>query len=529
MSKNVFFTLCIALVVLSCARRGYITGGEVDMEPPKVLKTTPENFSTAFNAKEIVINFDEYVKLKDVNKQLIVSPPLKYRPEITPYTASKYIKIRLRDTLLPNTTYSFNFGQSIEDNNEGNKLRGYKYVFSTGSYIDSLTLSGSVKDALDKDTQSYISVMLYEMHEQFNDSIIYKENPRYVTTTMDSATTFTFENLKEGKYLLIALKDQNNNFRFDPRDDKIGYHSEVVSIPTNEKIKLELFKEILDFKAVRAFETSKNKIVLAYEGNPEKAEVELYNGSEKLQTRITKMPDRDSLLVWYQPVEADSLMLMVKSDTLEKSFSVKLREKKVDTLMISAKIPRTFGFRDTATLEFLTPIERIDSSKVKIYKDSVEVESQIKYDSFKQRLELAFQTEEKQKYMFLMLPEAVTDFFGKSNDSLKVDFATKEYSEYGNLKIVLQNVKEFPVIVQLTDNKGKVVAEHYTEEENEVEFMYLNPAIYTIRIVYDSNKNGIWDTGNYLKKIQPERVVYYPEPIDVRANWDIEQTFILKE
>src|SRR5690554_7043633 len=138
MSKNVFFTLCIALVVLSCARRGYITGGEVDMEPPKVLKTTPENFSTAFNAKEIVINFDEYVKLKDVNKQLIVSPPLKYRPEITPYTASKYIKIRLRDTLLPNTTYSFNLGKALKTTTKANNLEGINTWFSTESKINFL-------------------------------------------------------------------------------------------------------------------------------------------------------------------------------------------------------------------------------------------------------------------------------------------------------------------------------------------------------------------------------------------------------
>src|SRR5690606_37091242 len=116
-----------------------------------------------------------------------------------------------------------------------------------------------------------------------------------------------------------------------------------------------------------------------------------------------------------------------------------------------------------------------------------------------------------------------------SDLTLKVDFSTKNYSDYGNLKVILQNVKEFPVIIQLTDNKGKIIAEHYTEEENSVEFMYLNPAIYTLRVIYDSNKNGIWDTGNYLRKTQPEKVVYYPEPIDVRANWDIEQTFILKE
>lgn len=529
MSKNVLFTLCIALVVWSCAKRGHITGGEVDIYPPKILKTTPENFSTNFNAKEIIINFDEYVKLKDVNKQLIVSPPLKYRPEITPYSASKQIKIRLRDTLQPNTTYSFNFGQSIEDNNENNKLRSFKYVFSTGSYIDSLSLSGYLKDALDKDTQSYVSVLLYEVNEQFNDSIIYKENPRYVTTTMDSTTSFTLENLKEGNYLLVALKDQNNNFRFDPQYDKIGFHNEIIAVPTEENFKLELFKEVLDFKPVRAFESSNNKIVLGYEGNAEKAKIELKNGNEKLETRITQLQERDSLQIWYRPIEVDSLTLNVQNDTLEKSFNIKLREKKVDTLSVAVKIPRTFAFRDKAMVEFSTPIDHIDRSKIKVYKDSVEIENKVEYYELRQSLEVFFDKEEKQKYTFMMLPEAVTDFYGKSNDTLKVDFSTKNYSDFGNLKVILQNVKEFPVIIQLTDNKGKVVAEHYTEEENEVEFMYLNPAIYTLRVIYDSNRNGLWDTGNYLRKIQPEKVVYYPEPIDVRVNWDIEQTFILKE
>src|SRR5690606_32257418 len=443
MSKNVLFTLCIALVVWSCAKRGHITGGEVDIYPPKILKTTPENFSTNFNAKEIIINFDEYVKLKDVNKQLIVSPPLKYRPEITPYSASKQIKIRLRDTLQPNTTYSFNFGQSIEDNNEGNKLRGVKYVFSTGSYIDSLSLSGNVKDALDKETQSYVSVLLYEVNEQFNDSIIYKENPRYVTTTQDSTTSFTLENIKEGDYLLVALHDQNSNFLFDPKQDKIGFHNEIISVPTEEKYKLELFKEILDFKPVRAFEASNNKIVLAYQGHPDKATVELKNGNEKLETRITKFQERDSLQIWYRPIEADSLTLNIQNDTLDQSFNIKLTEKKVDTLSVSVKIPRTFGFRDQAIVEFSTPIERIDSSKIKVYKDSAEIENKFEYHELRQSLELFFDKEEKQKYTFMMLPEAVTDFYGKTNDTLKVDFSTKNYSDYGNLKVILQNVKEF--------------------------------------------------------------------------------------
>src|SRR5690606_41881403 len=141
---------------------------------------------------------------------------------------------------------------------ESNQLRDFRYVFSDGSYIDSLSLSCYVKDALDKDTQSYVSVLLYEVNEQFNDSIIYKEHPRYVTTTQDSTTSFTLENIKEGDYLLVALHDQNSNLLFYPKQDKIGFHNEIISVPTEAKYKLDLINMILDFMPVNAFDDSNN-------------------------------------------------------------------------------------------------------------------------------------------------------------------------------------------------------------------------------------------------------------------------------
>lgn len=145
-----YLFLILAVIMVGCAKRGSITGGLKDTIPPTLRFSSPENFSTNFNAKEIRITFDEYIKIKDVTKQLIISPPMKYAPVITPTSASKYINIRLKDTLQPNTTYSFNFGSSIQDNNEGNPYQQFKYVFSTGTYIDSLTLKGVVKDAYKK-------------------------------------------------------------------------------------------------------------------------------------------------------------------------------------------------------------------------------------------------------------------------------------------------------------------------------------------------------------------------------------------
>ena len=151
MLKNTikYFSLLFILLTLGCAKRGTITGGKKDTIAPVLKASYPKNFSSNFKGKEIKLVFDEYVKLKNVNKQLIISPPMKNQPDILPQNASKILTIKLKDTLKPNTTYSFNFGQSIQDNNEGNAFSQFKYVFSTGSYIDSLAIRVKVKDALE--------------------------------------------------------------------------------------------------------------------------------------------------------------------------------------------------------------------------------------------------------------------------------------------------------------------------------------------------------------------------------------------
>ena len=169
---------------MSCANRGSPTGGIKDIIPPQILRTIPENYSVNFDAKEIRIYFNEYVKFKDLNKQLIISPPMENTPEITPLgLPQKYVSVKILDTLKPNTTYAINFGTSIVDNNEGNPLSYFRYVFSTGNVIDSLSLKGYVKDALERKADDFVSVVLYEIDSAYTDSVVFKSKPRYVTNT----------------------------------------------------------------------------------------------------------------------------------------------------------------------------------------------------------------------------------------------------------------------------------------------------------------------------------------------------------
>lgn len=528
--RNLLFILLIFCI--GCAKKGTITGGLKDTIAPTLKMSFPENFSTNFKGSEIKLTFDEYVKMKDVEKQLIISPPMKNPPLIIPQTVTKHVTIKIKDTLAPNTTYSFNFGQSITDNNEGNALNQFKYIFSTGPFIDSLALGGRIKDAYNKEVDNFVSVMLYEVNDKYNDSIIYKTPPRYLTNTLDSMKTFRLENLKAGKYLLIALKDKNNNNKFNPKSEKIGFQKQFITIPNDTVYELELFKETLPFKAVKPMQISGNRIVVGYDGKQDfssaKPKVILKNNTQTIESIVTQFPKKDSLQVWYKPIKTDSLFFNIEKDQYKKDFVVRIKNLKKDTLNISPVQTGILNLREQFTLESNTPLIKIDSTKIKLFNSAnAQIKYTTKYDDFHQKLVFDFAKKPAEKYEFQLLPGALTDFYEKSNDTLTYKLNTKEETEYGNLTVILSNAKRFPIIIELADSKGETLAYEYTTQENKVIFNYLEPAKYTLRAIYDDNKNKRYDSGNFLEKRQSEEVIYFSKEVDIRANWEVEQPFDL--
>ena len=528
-----FILFLLLFVCIGCAKKGSITGGLKDTIAPTLKISFPENFSTNFKGNQIKLTFDEYIKLKGLEKQLIVSPPMKNEPLIIPSSVTKYLTIQIKDTLQPNTTYSFNFGQSITDNNEGNPLNQFKYVFSTGPYIDSLALGGRVKDALDREVESFVSIMLYEVNEKFKDSVVYTSPPRYITNTLDSLKTFRLENLKAGKYLLVAMKDRNNNNKFNPKTEKIGFHKQFITIPNDTVYEIELFKEELPFKAYKPSQVSGNRIAIGYDGKQDfsksKPKIILKNNNQILESIVTQFPKKDSLQVWYKPIKADSLLLNIKKESYVNDFSVKIKNQKKDTLSINAVQTGILNMRDEFTLESSTPLVKIDKSKISIKDSKTKItEFTPNYDDFNQKLVLNFPKNTSEKYQIQLLPGALTDFFEKSNDTLTYKLETRSESDYGNLIVDLQNVKRFPIIIELTNEKGEILAYDYSEKNTKVEFNFLEPKDYILRVIYDDNKNKKWDSGNYLEKRQAEEVIYYSKVIkDVRANWNDNETFDL--
>ncbi|TRX23448.1 hypothetical protein FNW25_12980 [Flavobacterium franklandianum] len=527
-NNSKYFLFLLVLIMASCAKRGSITGGLKDTLAPILKSSYPKNFSTEFKGTEIKLTFDEFIKLKDLKKQLIISPPMKNEPLISPTSVAKFITIKINDTLQPNTTYSFNFGQSIEDNNEGNPLSQFKYVFSTGAIIDSLSISGTVKDGYEKEVESFVSVMLYEVNDKYNDSVVYKESPRYITNTLDSLKTFKLDNLKAGKYLLVAMKDYGSNNKFNPNKDKIAFKKEFITIPNDTTYELKLFKEVLPFKAFKPIQASGNRLIFPYEGKTDEMKLKVKNNEIDLPIIITKFPKKDSLQIWFKPLKVDSLSMAVSKGKYSKNFTFKIKEQKKDSLNITTVQKSSNSFRDSFVLESATPITKMDASKIKlINKDSVAVAFTTKYDDFNQQIVFDFKKELSENYTFIIMPGALTDYLEQSNINITFKLNTKSIEEYGNLKVSLQNVKRFPVLVQLTNNAGDVVATEYCESKTKVEFSFIDPSLFSLRAIYDDNKNAIWDTGNFLEKRQAEEVIYFSKEIPVRANWDIEQVFDL--
>jgi len=529
--SNFIFAFIIGLVFINCANRGTPDGGPKDEIPPSIIKSDPENYSTNFKGDEIKVYFDEYIKIKDLQKQLIISPPMKTQPDVMPLGgASKYITIKIYDTLQPNTTYAFNFGNSITDNNEGNPYPYYRYVLSTGDYIDSLSVNGNIVDALKKEPETFVNVALYEVDSTFTDSTIYKKTPKYITNTLDSVTTFSIENLKPGKYMLMALKDGNGDNKFQQKTDQLAYHKNFIDVPSDSLYSLRLFKEDAVFKATRPRLISGEKIAFGFEGDYEGMNIDIVSETpSEFEYRITKDKKTDTLNYWYRPrLEVDSLIFKVSKNDFEKEFTARISEQKRDSLLIEVSPSGNIGYNEDFKISGTTPLSNFDASKVTLMdKDSTAVTFTTDFDTIKNAYSLQFDKTEDNNYRIEMLPEAFEDFFGdKNKDTLNYRLKTKKASDFGYARFTLVNAT-YPLIIQLTDKKGEVKVEQPFEKAGTIDFLNLAPAMYSIRIIHDVNGNEKHDTGNYLKKIQPEKVSHFQE-IEIRADWGITETLIFK-
>ena len=514
-----------------CAKRGNPTGGPEDETPPVLLRAVPELNATQFSEDRIRLYFDEYVKLNKLKEQLIISPPID--PDayiISPQsTAAKYVQIELIDSLQANTTYNFNFGQSIVDNNEGNPYPYFRYVFSTGDYVDSLQVRGTIGNAFGREAKNFVSVMLYAVDSTYNDSLIYNRPPEYLSNTLDSLAIFKIDNVPAGRYLLIAQKDFANNYTFDQSSDEIAFTNDFIDLPTDSLFHLDLFREQTDFSLGRSFQAGQNRIGLGYYGDPTSLEVIPLNLPDSVQTIQSFDKEMDTLYIWYNNLKADSLQFDIRYYTIKLQRTHQIRKAEFDSLIISPSIKGILHLSDTLRLETSTPILRIDKSQMKLFdRDSITVPFEVSIEGPHSVL-FDFDILPNDNYQLDILPGAITDFFNASNDTLLMQFRTQKPADYGSLYLHLVGVPSYPIIVQLTDEKENVIRSlPLSAPQRRVVFSNLQPKKYYVRLIVDKNNNGKWDSGRFLDRRFPEKVYHHEPLIDVRANWELQETFILK-
>lgn len=558
----IFFMLLLA----SCAQVVAPGGGARDNDPPKVVKYSPDSAQLNFSSKQIEMTFDEYIEVRDLNSQLIISPPLDKTPDIKVKNKTMTIDLEGQE-LKPNTTYSINFGNALKDINENNPKENFSYIFSTGSYIDSLKVKGKVQHAFDQGTEKGVLVMLYS---DMDDSVIYKKLPEYFAKT-EADGSFQINNVRKGEYRILALKDANANYKYDGDVENIGFMDSIIDPTEKQKILINIFQEPAKKVFIKKYNhPSYGKIVIVFNQGSDSLRVNnLSNDQKGVQELVDFSKNKDTLTYWLKNYTKDSLKLQVSNgnkvlDTLEFKM-IKLEDAMKSkrnplklSLVSSPNGSQSFDLGSELKLKFNHPVADNSGSAVLkedttviqnaravieehstimkiIYWDSTDyfesIENPNNPGGFTVSPAMKPYTgwKEKTKYSLFIPPKTFTDIFGLSNDTIQVDFKTREAKYYGSLKLTV-SVPEIvktesnagAYIVELLDERSNVVYSNSIQKAETISYDYLHPNKYRLKLIYDENGNGKWDSGDYLKKTQPEKVFFNTETINIRSNWDAE-------
>ena len=413
MNKHIYIFLCLSI---ACAQIRSPTGGERDEESPLIEEMIPNNGSVNFKGKSILITFDEYVKLNNIREQLLISPPLSKQPEVS--IKGKSVIVKWDEELKENSTYTFSFGEGIVDNNESNKLDSNKVVFSTGPKLDSLSLSGTVVDAYTREALS-CAVLL---HRANVDSAITNELPYYYGLSKKDGS-FRFDNLKEGNYQLFALKDQDKNYKWT-ENELMAFYSDTISLGYQDSTLYELnvFRKKPDELSIKRYEASnigKVEIVLNMEVDELSFEAIQFTYDKVFVDRIKP----DSLVYWFDgivPQENCALKILRANEILD-TISVYAFEsdKKREYPELGLNVNGVLKQNPKQKLQLFsnTPIKELDEEKIILKMDSTVAKADLSLKEFN-LIEFANNWSNFRYGQLTMLPGAITDIFGQSNDSI---------------------------------------------------------------------------------------------------------------
>ena len=518
------FTL---LFLVSCAQQSSPTGGAKDIEPPKVLESVPPNFSLNYIGNSIELKFDEYVQINNLKEQLLVTPSLKFPLEFQ--LVGKKLKITFIDSLQPKTTDQFNFGEGIKDITESNPLDSNLFLFSTGNYIDSLSIKGSLKDAFTLASFENTVVMLYE---DFADSIPYNERPTYVSKT-DKSGFFNISYLPRGKFKLVAFKDENANYLFDPLSELVGFTDDLVSANDTNQCLIHLFKEKHANQYVKSASSPEfGKVIFEFNDPTVNPSAKLLGQSFKKQWYIADLNHTKDTLVYWITETVDTLQFQVRDeekiiDTVDIIMRSKPKEKEWSSqklkIKINGKSSRNMDLFAPLVFSSPHPVTGYDEKMILLVeneKDTISVKLKSE-DKALRNYFFEYEWKEDASYSLSILPGAFLDCFGLKNDTIQRNFSTPTWNKYADVNLSVELPKSCTSgLIQLLTLKQEVLQENSLLMNGTIIYKHLQPGKYLVKMVYDENENGKWDTGNLLEKLQPEKVIYYSGSIEVRSGWD---------
>jgi len=573
------------LFYASCANRGTPSGGPRDSIPPGVVKTEPAYRALNFTGDEIRLTFNEYVVYERVVEMLVVSPPLEKRPIIK--MKSKTMILEFPEPLRDSVTYSLDFKNSIEDNNEGNPMESLRFVFSTWDTLDTLRVAGMVKYARTLDPDMNTLVMLYK---NLHDSAVYTCIPDYVAKT-DERGLFLFDNLAPDTYRIFAVNDLNADKKYNEGVEEIAFHEPLI-VPdvffvedpdtlisgadsllisghyhfTPEPVCLRLFMEDFFSQFLIASERdTRNRCRFVFEESVRDTfAVTLLNFNADDWYLQESNPGMDTITLWitdtlvaridtlqlelmYNKLDSTGLVYVAK-DTAEMIFfeeEVTPRRSRRDRDEEVEKIPPVPQFTITDNLEssgfdlykpvylkMSQPLKHFHFDQVHLYYQEDTTGTPLSFAIEKdtsawRRYVLSYEWDAGTEYRLEVDSAACENIFGTTNRRLMKKFKTQKEDYYGALRITTQNVKG-SVIVQLLKNEGEEFVRQQTIDSDElVVFDFLAPDKYILKAIYDSNNNGKWDPGYLKDASQPEEVAYFQKVFEVRSNWEQEEIWDL--
>ena len=538
--KHIFFWAAAVWLAAGCAKVMPLTGGDQDTTPPAYRGSDPDTFALGFRGKSITIRFDEFINLKDPTREILISPPVYPDPEYI--LNGQSVKIKFKDSLQPDITYVIQFGKAIEDITEGNVSTGFSFVFSTGSFLDSGEVRGNVTDAFTGEPAAGFKVMLYP--PEVTDSFPYKDKPFYLAYTNEQGY-FRFGNLRQGNYRIFALREDNNNYLYDRPGEEIAFQTLPVSAADSEGIALSAFREATDkIEFNKARSVSPVRTDFYFSGNAGSVQVTPYFGiSDSLLFEYEFSKEKDTLTLWHNPVAADSFAVFLNAPGFSDTALVRANRSAAaagggtgkqrskgpvnDGVKFSASGNQKFDLYTTPLLTFSEPLGSVDTGKIHLLADSVEVPVRLERDTASPRgYRVLFTPSDKKKYTFAFDTAAFTGISGKVFPGVSYSFGFRELIEYASIKIVYtDSVIKYPKIWELLKDDTVIRVKFGSANQNEMGFDRLEPGSYRLRLIVDRNENGRWDTGTYTAGEQPEKVIYMTEPIDLKPGWDSEVTW----